>query len=88
MHAMCAGRFVIGGPHGDAGLTGRKIIIDTYGGWVGCLALPTNRLPLFVKAPSPGVLIRQRASTSSNTCPSVLSFRALSTRPCSHLLML
>ena len=27
------GRFVIGGPHGDAGLTGRKIIIDTYGGW-------------------------------------------------------
>jgi S-adenosylmethionine synthetase len=29
------GRFVIGGPHGDAGLTGRKIIVDTYGG-VGC----------------------------------------------------
>merc|ERR1712063_194910 len=28
-----AGRFVIGGPQGDAGLTGRKIIIDTYGGW-------------------------------------------------------
>ena len=28
------GRFVIGGPHGDAGLTGRKIIVDTYGGWV------------------------------------------------------
>ncbi|MGI9533593.1 MAG: methionine adenosyltransferase [Thermodesulfobacteriota bacterium] len=27
------GRFVIGGPMGDAGLTGRKIIIDTYGGW-------------------------------------------------------
>ena len=27
-----AGRFVIGGPHGDAGLTGRKIIVDTYGG--------------------------------------------------------
>lgn len=27
------GRFVIGGPAGDAGLTGRKIIIDTYGGW-------------------------------------------------------
>ena len=25
-------RFVIGGPHGDAGLTGRKIIVDTYGG--------------------------------------------------------
>ena len=24
---------MIGGPHGDAGLTGRKIIIDTYGGW-------------------------------------------------------
>jgi S-adenosylmethionine synthetase len=29
------GRFVIGGPHGDTGLTGRKIIVDTYGG-VGC----------------------------------------------------
>lgn len=28
-----SGRFVIGGPHGDAGLTGRKIIVDTYGGW-------------------------------------------------------
>ena len=27
------GRFVIGGPHGDAGLTGRKIIVDTYGGY-------------------------------------------------------
>src|SRR6056297_1969950 len=29
------GKFVIGGPHGDAGVTGRKIIVDTYGG-VGC----------------------------------------------------
>ena len=28
------GRFVVGGPQGDAGLTGRKIIVDTYGGWV------------------------------------------------------
>jgi S-adenosylmethionine synthetase len=27
------GRFVTGGPHGDSGLTGRKIIVDTYGGW-------------------------------------------------------
>ncbi len=27
------GRFVTGGPHGDAGVTGRKIIVDTYGGW-------------------------------------------------------
>ena len=27
------GRFVIGGPHGDTGLTGRKIIVDTYGGY-------------------------------------------------------
>ena len=27
------GRFVVGGPHGDAGVTGRKIIVDTYGGW-------------------------------------------------------
>merc|ERR1711890_103711 len=28
-----SGKFIIGGPEGDAGLTGRKIIIDTYGGW-------------------------------------------------------
>jgi len=32
-HLNPSGRFVIGGPDGDAGLTGRKIIIDTYGGW-------------------------------------------------------
>lgn len=32
-HLQPSGRFVIGGPQGDAGLTGRKIIIDTYGGW-------------------------------------------------------
>ena len=28
-----SGKFIIGGPMGDAGLTGRKIIVDTYGGW-------------------------------------------------------
>ena len=32
-HLNTSGRFVIGGPHGDVGLTRRKIIIDTYGGW-------------------------------------------------------
>lgn len=32
-HLQPAGRFIIGGPQGDAGLTGRKIIVDTYGGW-------------------------------------------------------
>lgn len=32
-HFNPSGRFVIGGPQGDAGLTGRKIIVDTYGGW-------------------------------------------------------
>lgn len=32
-HVNPTGRFVIGGPHGDAGLTGRKIIVDTYGGF-------------------------------------------------------
>lgn len=32
-HINPTGRFVVGGPHGDAGLTGRKIIVDTYGGW-------------------------------------------------------
>lgn len=33
VHINPSKRFTIGGPHGDAGLTGRKIIIDTYGGW-------------------------------------------------------
>lgn len=33
MHINPCGDFVIGGPMGDAGLTGRKIIVDTYGGW-------------------------------------------------------
>lgn len=32
-HLQSSGRFVIGGPQSDAGLTGRKIIVDTYGGW-------------------------------------------------------
>jgi len=32
-HVNPTGRFVNGGPHGDCGLTGRKIIVDTYGGW-------------------------------------------------------
>lgn len=32
-HLNPSGRFIIGGPMGDGGLTGRKIIIDTYGGW-------------------------------------------------------
>merc|ERR1712002_1451855 len=32
-HLQPSGRFVIGGPQSDAGLTGRKIIVDTYGGW-------------------------------------------------------
>lgn len=32
-HIQPSGLFVIGGPQGDAGLTGRKIIVDTYGGW-------------------------------------------------------
>merc|ERR1711881_814396 len=33
LHINPTGKFIIGGPQGDAGLTGRKIIIDTYGGW-------------------------------------------------------
>ncbi|MDR3182684.1 MAG: methionine adenosyltransferase [Planctomycetaceae bacterium] len=32
-HVNPTGLFVVGGPHGDCGLTGRKIIVDTYGGW-------------------------------------------------------
>ena len=34
-HINPTGRFVVGGPHGDCGLTGRKIIVDTYGGFGG-----------------------------------------------------
>jgi S-adenosylmethionine synthetase len=41
-HINPTGRFVIGGPAGDAGVTGRKIIVDTYGGWArhggGCFS--------------------------------------------------
>jgi S-adenosylmethionine synthetase len=41
-HVNPTGRFVIGGPAGDCGLTGRKIIVDTYGGWArhggGCFS--------------------------------------------------
>jgi len=33
LHLQPSGKFLIGGPQGDAGLTGRKIIVDTYGGW-------------------------------------------------------
>merc|ERR1711912_97 len=33
LHINPSGKFIIGGPQGDASLTGRKIIIDTYGGW-------------------------------------------------------
>ena len=33
LHVNPTGKFEIGGPHGDSGLTGRKIIVDTYGGW-------------------------------------------------------
>merc|ERR1711970_90885 len=33
LHINPSGKFIIGGPQGDAGLAGRKIIIDTYGGW-------------------------------------------------------
>merc|ERR1711904_397882 len=33
LHINPSGKFIIGGPQGDAGLIGRKIIIDTYGGW-------------------------------------------------------
>src|SRR5204863_6838091 len=32
-HINPTGNFVVGGPHGDCGLTGRKIIVDSYGGW-------------------------------------------------------
>merc|ERR1711937_530050 len=44
LHINPSGKFIIGGPQGDAGLTGRKIIIDTYGGWGahGCVHLSAD----------------------------------------------
>lgn len=41
-HMNPSGRFVIGGPHGDAGLTGRKIIIDTYGALAHTFPCPSG----------------------------------------------
>merc|ERR1712167_419376 len=41
LHLNPSGKFIIGGPQGDAGLTGRKIIIDTYGGWGAMGASPS-----------------------------------------------
>ena len=35
LHINPSGSFVLAGPYADAGLTGRKIIVDTYGGWGG-----------------------------------------------------
>jgi len=47
------GRFVVGGPHGDSGLTGRKIIVDTYGGFAGMAAgrFPAKTRPKWTGAP-------------------------------------
>lgn len=46
------GRFVVGGPAGDTGLTGRKIIVDTYGGYArhGGGAFPERILPRWIAA--------------------------------------
>ena len=41
-HINPTGNFVVGGPHGDTGLTGRKIIVDTYGGAAGTAAAPSR----------------------------------------------
>lgn len=41
-HLIPSGRFIIGGPHGDAGLTGWKIIVDTYSGWVPTVEVPSQ----------------------------------------------
>lgn len=46
LHVNPTGKFVIGGPHGDSGLTGRKIIVDTYGG-----AAPTEAAPSRARTP-------------------------------------
>ena len=48
-HINPTGRFVVGGPHGDCGLTGRKIIVDTYGG-----AAPPRRRRVFRQGPVQG----------------------------------
>ncbi|RVE65736.1 hypothetical protein OJAV_G00119500 [Oryzias javanicus] len=59
-HLQPSGRFVIGGPQGDAGLTGRKIIVDTYGGWGahggGAFSgkdYTKSRFPMLLECPTP-----------------------------------
>jgi S-adenosylmethionine synthetase len=55
-----SGPFIIGGPVGDAGLTGRKIIVDTYGGAVphGPGSAPTTRAGDDSPRPSPHLGVR------------------------------
>jgi len=57
-HINATGRFVIGGPHGDCGLTGRKIIVDTYGGY----------------APHGGGAFRKKSRESITTLKGALNF--------------
>ncbi len=79
------GRFVIGGPVGDSGLTGRKIIVDTYGGAATAAAASPARTPLRWTAPPPiwpGTRLRTSwppvwpaAATSSWPTPSASASR-------------
>ena len=65
-HINPTGRFVIGGPHGDCGLTGRKIIVDTYGGWGRAIAA----VPSAAKIPQRSIA---RPPTWLGTLPRTLS---------------
>ena len=59
-----SGRFVVGGPKGDAGLTGRKIIVDTYGGVAAMGAAPSAariRRRSTVPGPTPPAGLRRRS---------------------------
>src|SRR3546814_1028789 len=56
-HINPTGKFVIGGPVGDCGLTGRKIIVDTYGGWArhgGRWEETTSELQSLMRTPYAG----------------------------------
>ena len=56
------GRFVIGGPAGDSGLTGRKIIVDTYGGYAPALSPAKTRRRLTALLPMRRATLRRTSS--------------------------
>jgi len=76
-HINPTGRFVVGGPVGDCGLTGRKIIVDTYGGFArhGGGAF-SGKDPSKVTAPPPTARAMSRRTLSRRASPSAVRCRS------------